>query len=414
MKTHLLTLAFFGLLFQNYASAQNRTTVNATSNEISDNLDLRAVASIFGDARDLQDFERQLNDPRNKISNLDLNYDRQVDYLRVIEAVEKNTHLIILQAVLEKDVFQDVATIEVERDRNNQVQIQVVGDVFMYGPNYIYEPVYVTRPNIYNMFWVNNYNPYYSPYYYNYYPSYYYAWTPYPIYRYRRNVHIHINQYNYYNYSDNRRSARAVAMYETRRSNGYERNNPNQSFTTRNTATNRYELDQVNGSGRRTANNSTRRFSTNSNSALKGGNQTNVVRSTNSNRNISAGVRSENSVNTTRQGSNVRNQGTARSENSTIRSTSSPNAVRNTTSGTVRNPNIGRSTRINTPSNTVRSNTNLNNTTRNYTQQAPVRKVENSSSVIRSSNSSRSSAHSNNASRSENTRNSALSARSRN
>ena len=89
MKTKLLTIALFGLLVQIPLFAQDRTTVNATSNELSDNLDLRAVASIFGDAKDLEDFERQLNDPRNQISNLDLNYDRQVDYLRVIEAVEK-------------------------------------------------------------------------------------------------------------------------------------------------------------------------------------------------------------------------------------------------------------------------------------------------------------------------------------
>ena len=234
MKTKLLTIALFGLLVQIPLFAQDRTTVNATSNEISDNLDLRAVASIFGDAKDLEDFERQLNDPRNQISNLDLNYDRQVDYLRVIEAVEKNTHLIILQAVLEKDVFQDVATIEVERDRNNNVQIQVVGDVFMYGPNYIYEPVYVSRPIIYRHFWVNNYHPYHSPYYFNYYPTYYFAWTPYPVYRYKRNVHVHINQYNYYNYSNHRRSTNAVALQLTTRSNGSETRNYVSNSSTRN------------------------------------------------------------------------------------------------------------------------------------------------------------------------------------
>ena len=173
MKTKLQTLALvLGLLIPIPFFAQDKTTVSATNAEISDNLDLRAVASIFGEAKDLEDFERRLNDPRNKISNLDLNYDRQVDYLRVIEAVENGTHLIILQAVLEKDVFQDVATIEVERDGNNQVQVQVVGNVFMYGPNYIYEPVYVTRPIIYNYFWVHNYHPYHSPYYFNYYPTY--------------------------------------------------------------------------------------------------------------------------------------------------------------------------------------------------------------------------------------------------
>ena len=252
MKTKLHTLALvLGLLIPIPFFAQDKTTVSATNAEISDNLDLRAVASIFGEAKDLEDFERRLNDPRNKISNLDLNYDRQVDYLRVIEAVENGTHLIILQAVLEKDVFQDVATIEVERDGNNQVQVQVVGNVFMYGPNYIYEPVYMTRPIIYNYFWVHNYHPYHSPYYFNYYPTYYYAWTPYPVYRYRKNIHIHINHHNHYNYHPSRRSTNALAMYQTRRNNGYERKYPEQAFTTRNKVTNRYELANTRNTGTR-------------------------------------------------------------------------------------------------------------------------------------------------------------------
>src|SRR3970040_433265 len=103
MKTKIFTLALFASLFANETFAQDRTTVNATSSEVSDNLDLRAVASIFGDSEDLGDFERRLNDPKLQISNLDLNNDNEVDYLRVIESVEGRTHLIIVQAVLERD-----------------------------------------------------------------------------------------------------------------------------------------------------------------------------------------------------------------------------------------------------------------------------------------------------------------------
>ena len=175
MKTKIMISACFAFLFASPILAQDRTTVNATSSEISDNLDLRAIASIFGDAKNLDVFERQLNDPKIQISNLDLNDDNQVDYLRVIESVEENTHLIIVQAVLGRDTFQDVATIEVERDRNNQVQVQVVGDVYMYGQNYIYEPVYVSTPIIYTTFWTPRYRPYCSAWYWNYYPTYYYV-----------------------------------------------------------------------------------------------------------------------------------------------------------------------------------------------------------------------------------------------
>src|SRR5690606_10008487 len=180
MKTKSFFFAFFASLIMGSAFAQDKTTVTATSNDISDNLDLRAVASIFGESKDLEDFERRLNDPKTQISNLDLNGDRRVDYLRVIESVEGSSHIIIVQAVLEKDIFQDVATIEVEKGPDNTVQVQVVGDVYMYGDNYIYEPVYVTRPIIYDSFWAGHYRPYWSIWYWGYYPSYYYAWEPYP------------------------------------------------------------------------------------------------------------------------------------------------------------------------------------------------------------------------------------------
>jgi hypothetical protein len=251
MKTKIITLALFAFLFTNQTFAQDRTTVNATSSEISDNLDLRAVASIFGDSENLDDFERRLNDPKLQISNLDLNNDNQVDYLRVIESVEGRTHLIIVQAVLERDVFQDVATVEVERDEHNRVQVQVVGDVYMYGHNYIYEPVYVHTPIIYTSFWITNYRPYYSSWYWGYYPTYYYAWNPYPVFRYRNNINICINVHNHYNYVNHRRSHAAIAMYSTRRSNGYERQHPNRSFAHRNNSvSNRHELDRTRGNSR--------------------------------------------------------------------------------------------------------------------------------------------------------------------
>lgn len=246
MKTSVIYTALVAFFSAGSLFAQDVTTVTANNTDISDNLDLQAVASIFGESSDLEDFERRLNNPKNQISNLDLNGDKYVDYLRVIEATENNTHLIILQAVLGADTYQDVATIEVERDTNNNVTVQVVGDVYMYGPNYIYEPVYAVRPVIYNVFWVNTYRPYYSPWYWGYYPSYYTYWAPYPVYRYRSHIHNCINVRNTYVYVESRRSTRAVNLYASRRQNAYERQYPNRSFTGRNAnVTNRRQLEQT-------------------------------------------------------------------------------------------------------------------------------------------------------------------------
>ena len=220
MKTKLLSISALAMLSVTSLFAQEKTTVTASSADISDNLDLRAIASVFGDASNLEDFENRINDPKAQLSNLDLNNDNYVDYLRVIESVEGNVHLVIVQAVLDKDVYQDVATIEIERDRNNRVQVQVVGDVYMYGQNYIYEPVYVHTPVIYNTFWVTNYRPYCSSWYWNYYPSYYYYWNPFPVFRYRNHIHVHINFGHSYHYASHRRCASVYNNYYGRRGNG--------------------------------------------------------------------------------------------------------------------------------------------------------------------------------------------------
>ncbi|MET0944794.1 MAG: hypothetical protein ABWY22_05270 [Flavobacterium sp.] len=282
MKAKVLFLVFLAIGLSS-CSVQSQTTVYAKNSDISDNLDLRAVASIFGESANLQDFERRLNDPKYQISNLDLNGDDQVDYLRVIESVESRTHVVIIQAVLDRDVYQDIATIDVERDNYNQVNVQVVGNSYLYGANYIYEPVYSVVPVIYTSFWITNYRPYISTWTWGYYPTYYYAWRPYPIYRYRNNINVCINVNNHYNYVNTRRSYRAPALYESRRTYGYERMRPNNSFAQRHSnVSNRYELDQRRVASRETNRNSNVYNSNRSNTNRVSGNNT-----TNSNRDYS-------------------------------------------------------------------------------------------------------------------------------
>ena len=71
MKTKLLLI---GLLTLGFATmqAQAGATVYAKNSDISDNLDLRAVASIFGESSNLQDFERRLKnlDPNKRCMNI--------------------------------------------------------------------------------------------------------------------------------------------------------------------------------------------------------------------------------------------------------------------------------------------------------------------------------------------------------
>ena len=156
--------------------ADETITVTATSSDISENLDLKTLATLFGQAKDLEQFEQLLNNPDSAFSNLDLNGDGEVDYLRVIETADNNRHLVVIQAVLAKDIYQDVASIFVEKDEKNQITVQVVGDEYIYGENYIIEPVYIYRPVIYDWFWGPSWVCWHSPYYWGYYPHW---WHPY-------------------------------------------------------------------------------------------------------------------------------------------------------------------------------------------------------------------------------------------
>jgi hypothetical protein len=226
--TSLLLVLFFTI---NRLLAQDVTTVNALNDEIGDHLDLEAVASIFGDAKDLEDFEKRLNDPKSQISNLDLNEDNNVDYLRVVETAENDTHVIAIQAVLGEDLFQDVATLEVEKDSEGKASVQVVGDVYMYGPNYIIEPVYVYRPVLFSLFWRPFYRPYRSVFYWGYYPRHFHFWHPHHIHTYRKSVHVHINVRHSYSHTHVRRSATAVHIHSKTRRNDFAKNHPNKSYT---------------------------------------------------------------------------------------------------------------------------------------------------------------------------------------
>jgi hypothetical protein len=215
-------------------NAQDVTTVKAMTQDISNNLDLEAVASVFGDANDLEDFEKSLNDPDLQISNLDLNLDGYVDYLRVVEISETNTHLIAIQAVLGDDLYQDVATIEVERDRSGKTYVQVVGDVYMYGPDYIIEPVYIRPPIFFSYFWRPYYRPYWSPYYWGYYPSYYTYWHPCHTHVYRSHVRVYVNVHHVYHHVSHRRSHVAMQLHNKHRRNDFGRKYPSKSYVMRN------------------------------------------------------------------------------------------------------------------------------------------------------------------------------------
>ena len=234
MKTKVASLLVVLVLIATQCLAQKRVTIEAQNDDISNNLDLKAVATVFGESKNLEEFEQRLNDYDSGISNLDLNNDGQVDYLRVIEKNENNIHLVVIQAVLDKDVYQDVASIVVERDRDENTTVQVIGDPYLYGDNYIIEPAYVYTPSIFSFFFGLNYYSWHSPYYWGYYPNYYHHRRPYELNVYMSNVYSHVNHNQRYYYTSSIRDSRASVLHNSVRRNDYAVRYPDRTFSSRN------------------------------------------------------------------------------------------------------------------------------------------------------------------------------------
>ncbi|MBO7457651.1 MAG: hypothetical protein J6T80_00140 [Paludibacteraceae bacterium] len=159
-------------------------------------LDLNAVAAAFAESRSVREFEQLLNSSRYMINNLDLNHDGWIDYLRVIETYQGYYHACLIQACLAPGIFQDVATVVAER-RSDRLYVEVVGDRYLYGYNYIVRPVFIKRSPMWDTYGVSNYSCWSSPYYYGYYPSYYTKPQPVFLNHYQAYVNTYLSNHHY-------------------------------------------------------------------------------------------------------------------------------------------------------------------------------------------------------------------------
>jgi hypothetical protein len=336
----LLLVIGYGFSFPTLSYADETVTVTATSFDISENLDLKTVATLFGQAKDLEQFEQMLNNPDSAFSNLDLNGDGEVDYLRVIETADNNRHLVVVQAVLAKDIYQDVASIFVEKDEDTQsVTVQVVGDEYIYGVNYIIEPVYIHRPLIYDWFWGISWVCWHSPYYWGYYPHWwrpYYCVDPfvywdhcywhhyhYPICSYRTGHHLH----HYFR-----------PMYHKVGRQDFATRHPERSFATRNASRNITNARSIEQSRRE----SMRQSTTNNITRTRVGAQ-----SVNSRQSMT-GTRQNATMNRTFGSSNVRSTSVATRETKTANATRTATTSSATRSATTSTATRTATTRTNT------------------------------------------------------------------
>lgn len=186
------------LVVAGYVTAETEVNIVSPSSEVAHDLDLQAVSTIFQETENLEAFERTLNDPDNGINNLDLDQDGYVDYIRVVEEVVGNSHVVILQAALGDDEFQDVATIQVTKSAD-KYQMQIHGHEVIYGPNFYLAPnhIHVHSWPVINWIYRPVYRPYRSAYYWGYYPKWWKPWRPVHIDVYRPRVLKYNNRHSF-------------------------------------------------------------------------------------------------------------------------------------------------------------------------------------------------------------------------
>jgi hypothetical protein len=184
----LFLLLVFALIPSVCLCSQTDVTVVAPATEAGEDLDLYGVLELFKEAEDLEALEKALNDPKSEVNNLDLNEDGEVDYIRVVEHVEGNTHVITLQVPLGDDDYQDMATIEIEKKGEEDYTLQCVGEEEIYGEDYIVEPdpepqdkttvVVIRTLPIVRLIFRPGYRPWVSPWRWRRYPGWWKPWRP--------------------------------------------------------------------------------------------------------------------------------------------------------------------------------------------------------------------------------------------
>jgi hypothetical protein len=255
-----------------------------------DNLDLFAVLDLFQKSKTIEDFEKSLNEEKTGINNLDLNLDTKVDFIKVQTKQKEKDFTFILQVDVSEKEIQDVAVILVSKDDSGKVTMQIVGDVDLYGKDYVVEPratatpavtpnpgytgtdtvkvaapasttvVVVESAPIVQYVYSPVYVPYYPPYHYSYYPPYFAAFTVMAVGVYHHNNYYHHGGYygghgntvvvhntnNYNNYNNSRNSSNTVNRNNA--SGNYNRNNASTRPSTGTSASARPSTGQSKGS----------------------------------------------------------------------------------------------------------------------------------------------------------------------
>lgn len=141
MKVTLKLLSTLGLSLTLMSAYSQPVQTNDSTGLPGDDFSLEGALELFKKAASPEDFEKLINSENNHVNNLDLNGDGEIDYVKVIDHMDKEVHALVLQVAVSASENQDIAVLEIEKDGNESAVLQIIGDEEIYGEDLIVEPV---------------------------------------------------------------------------------------------------------------------------------------------------------------------------------------------------------------------------------------------------------------------------------
>lgn len=105
-----------------------------------EDFDLEALPGVLEKISSFEDLEEAINKEGNDVNNIDLDGDGEVDYVMIQMENEGDTYIAFFRVAMSDTEFQDIATIEMEKQSATTASFQIVGDEALYGADYILEP----------------------------------------------------------------------------------------------------------------------------------------------------------------------------------------------------------------------------------------------------------------------------------
>ena len=173
-----LTAAFTFSCSSDHSNQKSTPEVNITSAvSPADGLDFKLVGTLFqnGQVTDAESLEKELN-KEGGINNLDLDGDKNIDYINVSENTGTATVKSFDLTTGKKDDPTYIGTVEVEKGTDGKYNIHMSGSEQLYGSGHSYHSSFTpTLAEVAFYHWLFSPRPmyYHSPYYYGHYPTYY-------------------------------------------------------------------------------------------------------------------------------------------------------------------------------------------------------------------------------------------------